>query len=129
MKKLFILLGLLIFTTQNVHAESMSCNAAMKASKPFIVLYTADNCTYCRRFKPIYAELHKTLNQKFNFVTIDVAKRNNNNGACDKIRVTGIPTLYVFNPKNGDRIQMPNRLYSNKNLIENELDKYYASLN
>ena len=128
MKKLFIIFTLLFLVNQAAFAQNMTCSAAMKAKKPFVVLYTADYCTYCRRFKPIYSEVSQKYNQKYNFVTIDVAKKSSN-GECDKLNITSIPSLYVFNPKNGDRILMPQYLYYKTHLIENELDKYYASLN
>lgn len=126
MRKILLILILLLFT-QPTFANNLSCKVAMKAHKPIIALYTADYCTYCQRFKPIYKKVSKELSEKYSFVTIDVTQRINN-GICDNVYIESIPTLYLFDIKTGKKQEIPRYLYT-KNFLIDFLENYYTSSN
>lgn len=127
MKKFLILISL-IFLAQPVFSTELSCKQAAKMNKPLVALYTADYCTYCRRFKPIYDELSKELSTKYNFVKIDVTSKSRN-GLCDNVNLHAIPTVYLFDLKTGKRQQVSTYLLSNKTALRSYIEKYYSIQN
>ena len=91
--------------------KSMSLEDAMKGSKTAIVLFYADWCPHCRNFAPTFKELEKDrqLKKKYNFVRI-----NSEDPAAQKTMqeygIQGFPSLFMVNPKSGEKKQVDNYL-------------------
>ena len=67
-------MSLLIFivTSQTALAGTLTCEQALKKDKPVVVMYSADYCLYCKRFKPIFFHLSDNMSDKYNFAYYDV---------------------------------------------------------
>jgi len=115
-------------STNSTYTEnSLNCRQALMQNKPVVVLYTADYCFYCKRFKPIFYHLSHHLYNEYNFVQYDVTKKQQPS-VCDSVDLNGIPTLYVINPKNNSFYLVPEKYYSNPALLKNALLEYYKTL-
>jgi len=96
---------------------------AMKADKPFIALFYADWCTYCKKFMPRYKILSEVYRDKYNFVMINVE-----NPLYQKVvrdyAISGFPTIYIIDPTIDNRILINNGLYDNLFGLRTEFDRY-----
>lgn len=96
---------------------------AMKSDKPFVALFYADWCTYCKRFMPKYKILSEVYGNKYNFVMINVE-----NPVYEKVvkdyMISGFPTIYIIDPTIDNRILINNALYDNLFNIRTEFDRY-----
>lgn len=96
---------------------------AMKADKPFVALFYADWCTYCKRFMPKYKILSEVYDDKYNFVMINVE-----NPVYEKVvrdyAISGFPTIYIIDPTIDNRVLINNALYDNLFNIRTEFDRY-----
>lgn len=96
---------------------------AMKGDKPFIALFYADWCTYCKRFMPKYKILSEVYDSKYNFVMINVE-----NPVYEKVvrnyMISGFPTIYIIDPTIDNRVLINNALYDNLLNIRTEFDRY-----
>lgn len=68
-----------------------------KATRPYVIDFTATWCGPCRMFAPIYHELASELKDKVDFYTVDVDK---NKSLCTAYRVQAVPTIVIYNPAN-----------------------------
>lgn len=68
-----------------------------KATRPYVIDFTATWCGPCRMFAPIYRELASELKDKVDFYTVDVDK---NKSLCTTYRVQAVPTIVIYNPAN-----------------------------
>ncbi len=127
MKNLIISLLVFISISQAVMAGTLTCEQALKKDKPVVVMFSADYCLYCKRFKPIFFHLSDNLSDKYNFAYYDVTKKNKPS-TCDSIDLDGIPTLYIINPKNNKKYLISEKYYSNPELLKLRLIEYYKNL-
>ena len=99
--------------------KSMDLKDAMKDSKTAIVLFYADWCPHCQNFGPTFKELEKDrqLKKKYNFVRI-----NSEDPASQKTMqeygIQGFPSLFMVNPKTGEKKQVDNYLMFGDNAKE-----------
>lgn len=127
MKNLIITLLVFISISQAVMAGTLTCEQALKKDKPVVVMFSADYCLYCKRFKPIFFHLSDNLSDKYNFAYYDVTRKNKQS-TCDSIDLDGIPTLYIINPKNNKKYLISEKYYSNPELLKLRLIEYYKNL-
>lgn len=96
---------------------------AMKGNKPFIALFYADWCTYCKRFMPKYKILSEVYGGKYNFVMINV-----DNPVYAKVirdyAISGFPTIYIIDPTIDNRVLISNGLYDSLLNLRTEFDRY-----
>ena len=96
---------------------------AMKDKKPFVALFYADWCTYCKRFMPKYKILSEVYRDKYNFVMINVE-----NPIYEKVvrdyAIGGFPTIYIIDPTIDNRVLINNGLYDNLFSLRTEFDRY-----
>lgn len=127
MKNLIITLLIFIVTSQTALAGTLTCEQALKKDKPVVVMYSADYCLYCKRFKPIFFRLSDNMSDKYNFAYYDVTTKNKPS-SCDNVDLDGIPTLYIINPKNNKKYIISEKYYSNPELLKLKLIEYYKNL-
>lgn len=127
MKNLITSLLVFISISQVVMAGTLTCEQALKKDKPVVVMFSADYCLYCKRFKPIFFHLSDNLSDKYNFAYYDVTRKNKPS-TCDSIDLDGIPTLYIINPKNNKKYLISEKYYSNPELLKLRLIEYYKNL-
>ena len=127
MKNLIITLLIFIVTSQTALAGTLTCEQALKKDKPVVVMYSADYCLYCKRFKPIFFHLSDNMSDKYNFAYCDVTTKNKPS-SCDNVDLDGIPTLYIINPKNNKKYMISEKYYSNPELLKLKLIEYYKNL-
>lgn len=127
MKNLIITLLIFIVTSQTALAGTLTCEQALKKDKPVVVMYSADYCLYCKRFKPIFFHLSDNMSDKYNFAYYDVTTKNKPS-SCDNVDLDGIPTLYIINPKNNKKYIISEKYYSNPELLKLKLIEYYKNL-
>lgn len=96
---------------------------AMKADKPFVALFYADWCTYCKRFMPKYKILSEVYGNKYNFVMINVENPTYQKVVKDYM-ISGFPTIYIIDPTIDNRVLINNALYDNLFNVRTEFDRY-----
>lgn len=97
--------------------------SAMKDKKPFVALFYADWCTYCKRFMPKYKILSEVYKSKYNFVMINVEEPKYEKVVKD-YAISGFPTIYIIDPSIDNRILINNGLYDNLFSVRTELERY-----
>lgn len=97
--------------------------SAMKDKKPFVALFYADWCTYCKRFMPKYKILSEVYKSKYNFVMINVEEPKYEKVVKDYV-ISGFPTIYIIDPTIDNRILINNGLYDNLFSLRTELERY-----
>ena len=91
--------------------KSMSLKDAMKDSKTAIVLFYADWCPHCRNFAPTFKDMEKDrkLKKKYNFVRIN-SEDPTAQQTMQEYEIQGFPSLFMVNPKTGEKQQVENYL-------------------
>ncbi len=64
-----------------------------------IMLFKAEWCGHCQRFKPVWEQLSKKFQSKFNFIVYDSDKNEN---MMTKYKINGFPTILI---QDGDIIK------------------------
>ena len=64
-----------------------------------VILFKADWCGHCKRFKPVWEMLNKNFESKFNFIIYDADKDTN---MVEKYKVDGFPTILF---KDGEHVK------------------------
>lgn len=65
--------------------------------KKTIILFKAEWCGHCKKFKDTWLNLKTKYNDKYDFITYDA---NINSKEISKFNITGYPTLLIQNNKN-----------------------------
>ena len=82
---------------------------ALKKNKPVIVWFYVDWCGYCQKFAPVFDEVIKNKDIKKKFAVAFVNCDNHDNQKLiQEYKVQGFPTVFVVNPKTGEKIQLDN---------------------
>ena len=68
-----------------------------KATRTYVIDFTATWCGPCRMFAPIYHELATEMKNKVDFYTVDVDR---NKSLFTTYRVQAVPTIVIYNPVN-----------------------------
>lgn len=96
---------------------------AIKADKPFVALFYADWCTYCKKFMPKYNILSQLYKDQYNFVMVNVDDASYSK-VIKESSLTGFPTLYIYDPTIENRIYINNGTYDDLGKLRVELDRY-----
>ncbi len=96
---------------------------AMQSDKPAIVLFYTDWCGYCKKFMPKFKIINKLYKDDFNFVMLN-GEAENNQRLVSEVALTGLPTLYIFDPKYDNRVHLNNGIYMDLKKLRAELDRY-----
>ena len=96
---------------------------AMQSDKPAIVLFYTDWCGYCKKFMPKFKIINKLYKDDFNFVMLN-GEAENNQKLVSEVALTGLPTLYIFDPKYDNRVHLNNGIYMDLKKLRVELERY-----
>lgn len=96
---------------------------ALQSDKPAIVLFYTDWCGYCKRFMPKFKILSKLYKDNYNLVMLN-AEAQENLALTDEVAVTGLPTVFIFDPKYDNRVHLSNGIYMDLKKMRGELDRY-----
>lgn len=92
-------------------------------TKPTLAFFYVDWCGYCKRFMPIYGEVAKKYNDRYNFVVIH-CERVENQELVKKFEITGFPTLYIIDNKINYKFPLSGTVTKDENSLIKELDSY-----
>ena len=96
---------------------------AMQDTKPMIVVFYTDWCTYCRMFMPKYQIIADVYKNKYNFVMI-------NGDDLEYIQlmkdysIDGFPTMYIIDSTIDNRISLNTAIYDDLTKLRVEFDRY-----
>lgn len=96
---------------------------AMKAKKPFVVLFYSQWCRSCAYFAPRFEMLSEIYKDKYNFVTIN-ADLPENIKTDKEFSLSGVPSMYIVDPAIDNRIFINNAMYFDLGKVRTELDRY-----
>jgi len=101
----------------------ISYREAMQSDKPSIVLFYTDWCGYCKKFMPKFKTLNKIYKNDYNFVMLN-GEAQENLALVDEVAISGLPTLYIFDPKYDNRVHLTNGIYMDLKKLRVELDRF-----
>ena len=101
----------------------ISYGKALQANKPAIVLFYTDWCGYCKRFMPKFKTVNKLYKNDYNFVMLN-AEAKENAEIVNDAAISGLPTLYILDPKYDNRVHLTNGIYMDLKKLRKELDRY-----
>jgi thiol-disulfide isomerase/thioredoxin len=97
--------------------------AAPKMKKPMAINFYVDWCHYCQQFAPRLDSLRRQYGSRMNFVLVNVEKPGGDK-LIKEFPISGYPSLYLYNPKNGNRTFVNQAIYSDKKLLKAEFDRF-----
>ena len=109
--------------TPSEYKIGISYPEAMQSDKPAIILFYTDWCSYCKKFMPKFKIISKLYKDDYNFVMLN-GEADNNQALVEDIALTGLPTLYIFDPKYDNRVHLNNGIYMDLKKLRAELDRY-----
>ncbi len=101
----------------------MKYEDAVKADKPILALFYVDWCKYCLRFMPSYKTIEPKVKENFNVVMIN-AEDPTKQDLVKEVRLTSYPSLFVLDPKYGNRVFISHAFYGDTKSLKGELDMY-----
>lgn len=110
------------YFVENKIAESLEEAEKMDMSKPMIVIFHADYCKSCHDFMPIFDKLAKELANEYNFAKLDIQDPSTYHLVAQN--VDGLPTLCIFDPSIGNKINIPIRTIRYYSQLKYEVEKY-----
>lgn len=101
----------------------ISYEQAVKDKRPFVIMFHAPWCSYCKKFMPTFKSLSTIYKDRYNFVMVNGDDAANFN-LDREYAVGGFPTLYIIDPSIDNRVLLSNTLYGDVWSIRKELDRY-----
>ena len=101
----------------------VSYEYAIKDTKPTIVLFYANWCSYCVRFMPKYKMIADVYQNQYNFVMINVENPRYKK-VVEDYSIAGFPTIYIIDPSLDNRISIYNGIYDDLGKLRAEFDRY-----
>jgi thiol-disulfide isomerase/thioredoxin len=105
------------------YSTGITYNQAIKMKKPMVINFYVDWCGYCRKFAPTLDSLRKEYKTKMNFIIVNVEKPGSDK-IVKEFPISGYPSLYLYNPKTGNRTFVNQAIYSDKKLLKAEIDRF-----
>lgn len=105
------------------YATGITYNQALKIKKPMAINFYVDWCGYCKKFAPVLDGLRKEYKGQMNFVIVNVETPEGKK-LINQFPISGYPSLYLYNPKNGNRSFVNQAIYSDRKLLKAEIDRF-----
>lgn len=80
----------------NTLTDKNSAELIDKATRTYVIDFTASWCGPCRMFAPIFHKVANEMKHSVDFYQVDV---DNNPVLCYKYQISSVPTIYIYNPK------------------------------
>lgn len=90
------MLGKIIDKNFQVVGDKVFLDVNVSKGKPGLLLIHADWCGHCRRFQPIFDELHNELGDDFPLLSIEDSYLKQNRELTNALNFGGYPTLKFF---------------------------------
>ena len=110
------------FIEENINAEKLLNANKADNEKPSVVFFHSVRCGYCIQFAPIFGKLAQKYHKNFNFVVLDV--ENPDNAVLSRDNVLELPSVYIFDPLIGNKVQIPMAQLFRDGGVEFELNRY-----
>lgn len=105
--------------------SGMTYDKALKEGKPIVIKFYADWCGACRRAAPVFDTVRSSMSAKASFVMVNA---DNNPELAEVFAIRHYPTLFIVNPANEEKEEIPNNyVYDEESLktyLEQNLDKF-----
>jgi thiol-disulfide isomerase/thioredoxin len=99
--------------------------ALAQNKKPIVANFYVDWCGYCKRFAPLLQSLSIDYKDKYIFVLVNAEDPKNQKYVKDYY-ISSFPSLYLINPSNNNRVFVPQGIYSDKELLKKEFDRFLS---
>lgn len=107
--------------------KGQTMEKALKAEKPVVVWFYTDWCGFCQRFAPTFGDIVKDKRVKKNLAVAYVnAEYPENSGLMQEYGIQGFPTVYLLNPKTGERVHIENEKLFAPDAKENLVKEFVA---
>lgn len=107
--------------------KGQNMEKALKAEKPMVIWFYTDWCGFCQRFAPTFGDVTKDKRFKKNLAVAYVnAESPENSGLMQEYSVQGFPTVYLYNPKTGEKIHIDNGKLFEPEAKENLIKEFVA---
>ena len=90
------MLGKIIDKNFQVVGDKVFLDVNVSKKKPGLLLIHADWCGHCKRFQPIFDELHHQLGDDFPLLSIEDSYLKQNRELVEALDFSGYPTLKFF---------------------------------
>ena len=115
------------------HLEPIQFDTFLSLGRKSLVMFYADWCPFCQRFKPVFEQRNSEMSQKSSLELYACKLNEDENPLWDKFSVKAVPTLIAFYSSREDGNQIIARrdpkmgIGLNKNDLDSiieEVDKY-----
>lgn len=109
--------------TPSTYSVGKKYNQAITGTKPVVVLFYVDWCTYCKKFIPKFEQLSKKYKDKYDFSMVDLEEIENKS-KVNEYDISSFPTVYIIDPAIDNQIYINQQLTGDINKLKKELDRY-----
>jgi thioredoxin 1 len=113
------------------HLEPRQFDTFLSLGQKSLVMFYADWCPFCQRFKPIFEQQQLEMNQKSSLKVYACKLNEDENPLWDKFSVNAVPTLIAFysSKENGNQIIARRDAKMGIGLTKNDLDSIIKEVN
>ena len=113
------------------HLEPRQFDTFLSLGQKSLVMFYADWCPFCQRFKPFFEQQYLEMNQKSSLKVYACKLNEDENPLWDKFSVNAVPTLIAFysSKENGNQIIARRDAKMGIGLTKNDLDSIIKEVN
>ena len=113
------------------HLESNQFDSLLASKEKSLVMFYADWCPFCQRFKPFFEQQYLEMNQKSSLKLYACKLNEDENPLWDKFSVRAVPTLIAFynDQENGNQIIARRDAKMGIGLTKNDLESIIGEVN
>jgi thioredoxin 1 len=113
------------------HLEPRQFDTFLSLGQKSLVMFYADWCPFCQRFKPFFEQQYLEMNQKSSLKLYACKLNEDENPLWDKFFVRAVPTLIAFynGQENGNQIIARRDAKMGIGLTKNDLESIIEEVN
>lgn len=113
------------------HLEPRQFDTFLSLGQKSLVMFYADWCPFCQRFKPFFEQHYLEMNQKSSLKLYACKLNEDENPLWDKFFVRAVPTLIAFynGQENGNQIIARRDAKMGIGLTKNDLESIIEEVN
>ena len=113
------------------HLEPRQFDTFLSLGQKSLVMFYADWCPFCQRFKPFFEQQYLEMNQKSSLKLYACKLNEDENPLWDKFSVRAVPTLIAFynDQENGNQIIARRDAKMRIGLTKNDLESIIGEVN